>query len=68
MSELADKVDLHTHDMNAATGLFIGAGVLAVGAVATWFLWPAPQSTAPAVTAWCMPTAGGAAAGVGGSF
>jgi hypothetical protein len=32
-------------DMNVATGLFVGAGALLAGAVATWFIWPKPHAS-----------------------
>jgi hypothetical protein len=49
-------------------GFWIGAGVLAVGAVATWFLWPRPSASASAFQ--IVPTAGpgGAGALAVGSF
>jgi hypothetical protein len=37
---LADKVSSQHDAVNTSTGFFIAAGALAVGAVATWFLWP----------------------------
>ena len=65
---LGDKVDAHTRDINAATGFFVGAGVLAAGAVATWVLWPTPQPSTPQASAWLAPTPGGATMGVSGTF
>jgi hypothetical protein len=49
-------------------GFWIGAGVLAVGAVATWFLWPKSSSSGAAIQV--VPTAapGGAGAIAVGSF
>ncbi len=37
---LSDDVSAQHRDMNIATGLLAGAGVLAAGAVVTWFVWP----------------------------
>lgn len=52
-----------------AEGFWIAAGVLAVGGVATWFLWPRPSSTGGA-SIQVVPTAGpgGAGALAVGSF
>jgi hypothetical protein len=65
---LRDKVDLHTRDVDIAAGLFVGAGVLAAGAVAAWVLWPAPQAPAANASAWFAPTVGGVTAGIVGTF
>jgi hypothetical protein len=65
---LSDKVNAHTRDVNIATGMFVGAGILAVGAVATWVLWPATPAPTPNASAWISPTPGGAAVGVSGAF
>jgi hypothetical protein len=37
---LSDAVQAQHSDTNVATGLFVGAGVLAAGAVAAWLFWP----------------------------
>jgi hypothetical protein len=65
---LRDDIDTHTRDVNIAAGLFIGAGVLAAGAVTTWVLWPSPRATTPNASAWFAPTVGGATAGIVGTF
>jgi hypothetical protein len=58
----------HT-DTNVATGLFVGAGVLAAGAVAVWFVWPKPKATEPPpITGLIVPTQGGAAFMLSGRF
>jgi hypothetical protein len=59
--------------MHLATGLFIGAGVLAASAVATWFLWPKahpgePQAPQAKATGSVVPLPGGAALQISGSF
>jgi hypothetical protein len=58
----------HT-DTNVATGLFVGAGALAAGAVAVWFVWPKPKATEqPPVIGLIVPTPGGAAFMFSGRF
>jgi hypothetical protein len=59
----------HT-DANVATGLFVGAGVLAAGAVTLWFVWPKQKAEeAPAAAAASIvPTPGGATFVLAGSF
>jgi hypothetical protein len=49
--------------------LYITGGVLAVGAVASWFLWP-KRDAEHASTPWLAPMVGPARAGigVGGAF
>ena len=66
--KLNDKVDAHTRDVNIATGMFVGAGILAVGAVATWVFWPATHAPTPNTSAWISPTPGGATVGISGAF
>jgi hypothetical protein len=49
---------------------YVAGGVLVVGAVATWFLWPKPADEARPSTAWITPEVGPGKAGVrvGGAF
>jgi hypothetical protein len=56
---LSDKVHTQHDDATVATTLFIGAGVLAAGAAATWFLWPGTRGRQAQTTAWIVPTQGG---------
>jgi hypothetical protein len=70
---LNDKVNSQFADSNTATGLFIGAGGLAVAAIVTWLVWPhsapaAPQSTASARTWSIAPAIGGTTIGLQGTF
>jgi hypothetical protein len=44
---LNDAVNSQHSDMNVATGLFVGAGVLLAGAVTTWFVWPKTSAESP---------------------
>jgi hypothetical protein len=62
---LADTVQAQHAESNAAAALYVGAGALAIGAVAAWFLWPEPGLTRP-VTAWASPAPGGATFRVAG--
>jgi hypothetical protein len=65
---LDNLVTSQHNEMNVATGLFIGAGVLAAGAVASWFLWPKAHASEPQTTGAVVPLPGGAALQVSGSF
>ncbi len=57
----------YSNDTNLATGLYIGGGVLAAGAVVTWLVWP--HSTEARVGSLTMrPYAGPGTAGVSGAF
>jgi hypothetical protein len=59
---LSDAVQAQHSDANVAAGLFVGAGVLAAGAVAAWLFWPR-RDTAPA-----SPSVGVAALPQGGAL
>ncbi len=65
---LSDKVNAQFRDTNTATGLFVGAGGLAVVALVTWLAWPHAASSAPQTTGWMAPVLGGMTAGFQGSF
>jgi hypothetical protein len=65
---LADAVQAQHSDMNAATGLFVGAGVLAAGAVASWFLWPNRGRASEPPAAGVAPMPHGGFLYVAGSF
>lgn len=58
-SSLSQTVDSQHSDTNVATGLFIGAGALAVASVATWLLWPS-GTAAPPTTGGLAPVRQGA--------
>ena len=45
---LSDTVSSQHAAVNTATGLYIAAGALAAGAIATWFLWPGGGAKAQA--------------------
>lgn len=66
--KLSNTVHSQHDEMNVATGLFIGAGVLAAGAVATWFLWPRAHADEPQTSGAIVPIPGGASLSVSGSF
>jgi hypothetical protein len=67
--DLSDKRDAQNRDAVLNEVFYIAGGTLAVGAVATWLLWPKRQDER-AGTAWIAPTIGPGRAGVGirGSF
>jgi hypothetical protein len=65
---LGNAVHSQHDDMNIATGLYVGAGVLAVGAVAAWLLWPKAHADEPQTTAVIAPLPGGAAVQLSGTF
>jgi hypothetical protein len=65
---LNNAVHSQHDDMNVATGLFIGAGVLAAGAVATWFLFPRAHADEAPATVSVAPLHGGAGFVLSGSF
>ncbi len=56
-------------DSTVAGALYITGGVLAVGAIATWLLWPTSTTTSSS-GAWVVPSVGPQWAGVtaGGRF
>jgi hypothetical protein len=53
---LADATSSQSTHHDLATGFYIGGAALAVGAVATWLLWPSPKENAP--HAWVRPVIG----------
>jgi hypothetical protein len=63
---LADTVQSQHSETNAATGLFVGAGVLAAGAIATWFLWPGQSGSSQPTSSWILPLDHGALLGLSG--
>jgi hypothetical protein len=65
---LSDKVHSQHDDMAVATALFIGGGMLAAGAVATWLLWPAHRDGRAQPSVWLAPTRNGLALVVARSF
>jgi hypothetical protein len=68
---LNDARDSQNRDAILSDVLYISAGALAVGALATWFLWPKPESGPHAgAAAWVTPEVGPTHAGVriGGAF
>jgi hypothetical protein len=67
-SGLAQRVQSQHDDANIATGFFIGAGALAVGAVASWVFWPKQEGQAPQTTGILAPVPGGATLQVTGTF
>lgn len=67
-ARLRDANDAHNHDVGLATGFFIGAGALTIGAVATYYLWPKAEPRKPLARALVVPTPGGAAAAVHVTF
>lgn len=66
-ANISDAVDAENRDAELSRILYVGAGVAAVGAVATWLLWPAsrPASGATGSAAWLTPWVGRGAAGIG---
>jgi hypothetical protein len=70
---LNDKVNSQFADANTSTGLFIGAGGLAVAALVTWLVWPhsapaAPQTTGSARPWSIAPAIGSTTIGLQGTF
>ena len=68
-AERSDAATARTRDSNVATGMFLGAGGLAVAAAAAYFLWP--SASAPTErSAWIAPAIahGGVGAQLGGRF
>jgi hypothetical protein len=67
---LGDARDAQNTDAVLNIALYVGGGVLAASAVATWFLWPKPEGEPKANTAWVAPIVGTNQAGVrvGGTF
>jgi hypothetical protein len=57
---LAGTVGARHTDANVSIGLFVGAGALAVGSVATALLWPRASGTPAATSGWLVPVPGGA--------
>jgi hypothetical protein len=68
-SALNDAVQGQNRDATASAAFYIAGGVLAVGAVATWFLWPRSANRSMAAL-WIAPSIapGLAAVGAGGAF
>jgi hypothetical protein len=54
--QLADANTAHSRDQGTAVGFYVGGGVLAAAAVATWFLWPTAKGHE--TVAWIVPTVG----------
>lgn len=69
-NSLRSAVSAQSTDTGWATGFYVAGGVLAAGAVATWFLWPRSQAPSAPATATFVPSAGpnGAGLTVVGSF
>ena len=65
---LSHAVHSQHDEMNVATGLFVGAGVLAAGTVAAWILWPKAHPDEAQTTGAIVPIPGGASLSVSGSF
>jgi hypothetical protein len=69
---LADTVHAQHGEATAATALFVGAGVLAVGSVVSWLLVPsaAPAQPPEQTSAWIapVPLPGGALLSISGRF
>jgi hypothetical protein len=65
---LSGNVAAQNRDAIASDALYVGAGVLAVGAVATWFLFPTREGQAPPVSTgvWIVPAVGTRGAGLAG--
>ena len=68
--QLSDTVDSQNRDAVLNEVLYVAGGVLAAGAVATWFLWPTPDDQPHASAVRLAPVVGPAVAGVriGGAF
>ncbi len=49
--QLSDEVHAQYTERWIATGLFVGGGLLAAGAIVSWFLWPHPPAREPQATA-----------------
>jgi hypothetical protein len=62
------RVNSQFNDLNASTGLFVGAGGLAVIALTTWLVWPRSAPAALRTTGWLVPTIGGGTRGFQGNF
>ena len=56
-STLNDNVQTQHGDAAVATGLFVGAGAFAVGAVAAWLLWPTSTEKPAQSALWLAPAA-----------
>jgi hypothetical protein len=65
-SSLASELSSHSTDGNVATGLFVGAGLLAAAAVVTWVVWPKKTVEGARVLPLVSPSMAGL--GVSGSF
>jgi hypothetical protein len=63
-----DAVKAQNRDATLSNVFYVTGGVLAVGAIATWFLWP--REATGASSAWVVPSVGPAGGGVvaGGRF
>jgi hypothetical protein len=60
-TSLREANDARNRDNNLATGFLIGAGVLAVGAAATYFFWPKAEPRRGRAGAYFVPAPGGGA-------
>jgi hypothetical protein len=65
---LGDTVHEQHTDANLGTALLVGAGVLAVGSVATWLLWPRSSATPAQTSGWLTPIPGGALVSISGLY
>jgi hypothetical protein len=63
---LSDTVQSQHAETNAATVLFVGGGVLAAGAIATWLLWPTSSTATGPTSSWIVPVDRGAVLGLSG--
>jgi hypothetical protein len=61
---LKNAVDSENREATLARAFYVGAAVLAGGAIATWFLWPKDAPTVSAATAWLVPAVGPGQAGL----
>lgn len=68
--QLSDAVDAQNRDAVLNEVFYVAGGVLAAGAVATWFLWPTSDDAPHPSAIWVAPVGGPAVAGVrvGGAF
>ena len=67
-TSLSDAVHAQHTDANVAAALFVGAGALVVGSVATWLFWPRRSDTPGQTSGWLVPVPGGALLSVVGSL
>jgi len=69
--QLGSAVDAQHSDTAVGTALLVGGGVLVVGAVVAWVIWPKaaqPPAAVGRVTPVLLPRAGGASLGLEGAF